>query len=118
MADQPTKKAAAKTAVPAGAKKPEDRKPKDDGTSDLRVEVQGLTLIIPREALDDFELLDDLNELDQNDNPARLPSVLRRLVGDQWKTVMNHLRDEKTGRVPVEPAMEFLNELMDAADPN
>lgn len=104
-----------KTAVPATAKKPQDRKPKDDGT--MTVTVRGVELTVDREAFDDFELLDDLNAL-ENGSPQRLPSVLRRLVGDQWGKVMDGLRDKDTGRVSAEAGAGFVGELMEALNPN
>lgn len=112
-------KAPAKTkaTVPAGAKKPADRKPKESEKSDFtEITVRGITLKIPTDALDDFELMDDLNELDQNENPSRLPSILRRLVGDQWNTVIEALRGPN-GRVGIEDGAEFVGEVIEAVAP-
>lgn len=108
-----------KTKIPAGAKKPEDHKPKDDeAPQDVTVTVKGVELTVPGDAMDDFELLDDLNELDQKKNPARLPSVLKRLVGeDHWGEVMEALRGEN-GRVSVETGAEFVGEVLEAINPN
>lgn len=105
--------------IPANAKKPEDHKSKaeDAVPEELTVTVRGLELKVMSDALDDFELLDDLNELEQNDNPGRLPSILRRLVGDQWKKVIEHLRGEN-GRVSVEDGSEFIGEVLEALNPS
>ena len=106
--------------IPANAKKPQDRKPKDsegDAPEELHVNVRGLELTVASDALDDFELLDDLNELEQNENPGRLPSILRRLVGDQWKTVVDHLRGDN-GRVSVGDGAEFVGEILEALSPS
>lgn len=69
-------------------------------------------------ALDDFELLDDLRAIDVDRNASRLPALLRRLVGDEFGTVMDALRDAGTGRVQIEPASEWIRDLMGALDPN
>ena len=104
--------------VPKNAKKPEDHKPKaSDAPEVIEVTVRGVDLKIDADALDDFELMDDLNELEQNENPARLPSILRRLVGDQYRSVMDAIRGEN-GRVSVEAGSEFLGEVMEAISPN
>ena len=104
--------------VPKNAKKPEDHKPKASEKPEwIEVTVRGVDLRIDPDALDDFELMDDLNELEQNENPTRLPSILRRLVGDQYREVMDALRGEN-GRVTVEAGSEFLGEVMEAVSPN
>jgi len=95
----------------AAPKKPQDHKPKT-GT----VKVHGIELDVSPEALDDFELLDDLAAL-QNQDGSRLPSILHRLVGDQFKPVMDALRGEN-GRVSLESATEFVQELLESLAPN
>jgi hypothetical protein len=84
----------------------------------VSAEVRGKTWVVPADALDDFELLDDLNALEQRADATRLPSVLRRLLGDQWRDAMDVLRDKDTGRVSVEAGAEFVMELMGALNPN
>lgn len=107
-----------KTTIPDGAKKPQDHKKKDEPSDVRTVVVRGTELSIPSAALDDFELLDDLNEIDQNRNAVRMASVLRRLVGDQWRTVMDLARDEETGRVSIEGGAALVQEIMQALNPN
>ena len=103
--------------VPKNAKKPEDHKPKADKPKMIEVTVNGLDLTIDPDALDDFELLDDLNALDQDEDATRLPSLLRRLLGDQYRPAIDSLRGEN-GRVSVEAGMNFLQEVMEAINPN
>lgn len=113
------KKATAPKAVPAGAKLPQDHKAKDEPAPDVRVvTVRGKEFRIPVAVMDDFELLDDLNALDQREDATRMPAVLRRLVGDQWGEAMNLLRDKDTGRVTIEAGSEFVMELVEALNPN
>lgn len=79
----------------------------------LEVTYAGERWVIKREALDDFELLDDLGAMEAG-NPARFPSALRRMLGaEQAKRAVELLRNPDTGRVPVEPAVEFFLGLME-----
>lgn len=106
--------------VPKNAKKPEDRKPKAEKVEtpqERTITVRGTEFTIAADALDDFELLDDLHGLD-NEDPTKLPSVLRRLLGDQFKTALDLARDKTTGRVSVEAGADVVREVMEALDPN
>lgn len=106
----------AKTTIPAGAKRPEDRKAPKADTGDVTVTIRGVTVTISEEALDDFELMDDLDRLEQEEDASRLPSILRRLVGDQYKTVMDALRGPN-GRVGIEAGADFVGEVLEAVAP-
>lgn len=77
-----------------------------------------LSVTVTREALDDFELLDDLRAIDVDQNASRMPALLRRLVGADFQAVMDALRDSVSGRVRIEPAQEWLRDLMEALNPN
>lgn len=97
--------------------KPADRKPKVetvDGKS--TVTIKGVTVTVEKDALDDFELLDDLAKMQDGDG-ARIASVAHRLFGDEFKKVMDGLRGEN-GRVSVETASEFISELLAAISPS
>lgn len=100
--------------------KPQDHKtPKpsvaqvDGGRS---VTLRGVTVTVPDDALNDFEFLDDLRALDVDGNASRLPSILRRLVGDDYRQVMDALRGEN-GRVTIESGADFIKELLEAISP-
>lgn len=126
-----TEKATAATA-PKGAKQPQDRKPKDDkpkvdkvditvGEGDdkrtipaSRVAIRGVVVTVPHEALDDFEVLDDMRALQDEEDASRMPALLRRLIGDDYKRVLNALRDPSTGRVKVEDGTKFVWDLIGA----
>ena len=127
--------------IPAGAKTPEDHQPKvetpkfekveielPDGLDDdnnpktrtapaRRATVSGIVVTVPDEALDDFELLDDFRGLSDSD-ASRLPSVLRRMVGDDYKRIMNELRDPATGRVTASVGSQFVYDVVQAFNPN
>lgn len=117
--------------IPKGVKTPQDRKPKkveEDllGSSDFEIELHGIKLVIPADATDDFELLDDLSRLDNGD-ASRLPSLLRRLLPDiedengdtinQWSRAMDSIRDQN-GRVTIESGATFVQEIFEAINPN
>lgn len=76
-----------------------------------------LSVTVLSESLDDFELLDDLRAVDVDQNASRLPALLRRLVGNDYSTVMNALRNDG-GRVQIGPAAQFIRDLFGALDPN
>ena len=74
---------------------------------------------VPADALDDFELLDDLNALDQKGDATRLPAVLRRLLGtSSGATRWTSARDRTPGACRSRPGAEFVMELMGALNPN
>lgn len=64
-------------------------------------------------ALDDYELLEDLCELD-NGNTARTISALNRLLGiEQKDRLKEHLREEN-GRVPASKMMIEMGEIFNS----
>lgn len=99
-------------------KKPQDHLPKQEELKikDVTVMAGDVEVNIPADAFNDFELLDDISQVEDG-NGQRVASVVRRLVGDQWRAVMDGLRGEN-GRVAVEDATEFLERAMEAANPN
>lgn len=127
--------------IPEGATVPQDHQPKTetpkvekvevdlpDGVDEndepkfrtvpaRRTTVSGITVTVTDEALDDFELLDDFRGLGDSD-PSRLPSVLRRMVGDDYKRIMNELRDPVTGRVSASAGTQFVFDVVKAFNPN
>lgn len=92
-------------------KSPQDRRPK--AGAPLVAHVAGRDWTIDKDALDDFELLDDLGEIEAG-NAARMPRVLRRLLGDQYKAALDAIRDEGTGKVGVEAGAQFVRDLFEA----
>lgn len=107
---------------PATAKRPADHKTPQakpklvDG--EYVVDIRGHEYKVPEASLDDFELLDDLKAVGE-ENATRFPSLLRRLVGDDgYRTAMNNLRDPETGRVGIEDGVALVRDLFEAIDPN
>jgi len=95
----------------AAPKVPQDRRPK--ASDALVAKVAGQDWMIDKDALDDFELLDDLGEIEAG-NASRLPRVLRRLLGaEQYKTALDSLRGDD-GKVRVEAGAEFVREIFEA----
>lgn len=57
----------------------------------------GFEYIIPEDNFNDYELLEELVELE--DNPALMPKIIKRFLGDeQLKKLKDHLRN-KDGKV-------------------
>lgn len=113
------------TRKPAGAKQPQDRQPKAPAKPAVKsvdggheVTYRGVTITIADGALDDFELLEDVAAADSGD-AMRLPSLLRRLAGDDgFRAVMDGLRNPDTGKVSIESASEFVDAVFGALNPN
>ena len=80
------------------------------------VEIQGIPLTLDPNVFDDFELLDTFNEI-QEGNALKTPGMLRKILGDQYKPVLEHLRDPVSGRVPASKVAPFMQELMEALAP-
>lgn len=108
-------------------KKPEDHKPKtekpkvEETPAGWKITHRGIVLNVDREVLDDFELLDDLAELQRSEErgAVRVPSMLRRLAGSEgFKAVVDGLRDPKTGRVAASEAVVFVFQVFEALNPN
>lgn len=97
------------------AKKPQDRKPKKDAVRE--VTLRGVTFEVDPEVLDDFDVLDALDQI-QEGNGLRIAGLLRKLTGDKFNDMRAALRDPETGRIPVETAGEFMGELFEAIAPN
>lgn len=96
----------------------------DDGNAKTRTvdarrtTVNGITVTVPEEALDDFELLDDIRAAGDNGDASRLPSLLRRLVGDDYKRILDELRDPVTRRVSAKQGSQFVWDMFGALNPN
>jgi len=83
-----------------------------------RTNVGGITVTVTEEALDDFELLDDIRAAGDDGDASRLPSLLRRLVGDDYKRILNELRDPVTRRVSAKRGSQFVWDVFGALNPN
>ncbi|WP_067428537.1 hypothetical protein [Nocardioides jensenii] len=110
------------TDIPKGAKRPADKKPKKTAEAppeEITVTIDDHDYVVATDALDDFELLDDLNTIDQDEDPTRLPSVMRRLLGpDQTREALRRLRDPDSQRVSMEAGTQFVMDLMTGCNPN
>ena len=68
----------------------------------------GFKFEISDATLNNFELLEALSEMETN--PLRLPTVAQLLLGEQKKTLFDHLRMED-GTVPIEDVERELMEI-------
>ena len=70
----------------------------------------GFEYELNEEALDDYELLEDLCEMDAG-NMSKMSSVMNRLIGaEQKERLKEHLRTEN-GRVPMSKMMIEIEEI-------
>ncbi|MBE7953620.1 hypothetical protein ILP86_04710 [Microbacterium sp. R1] len=113
----------------AAPKKPQDHKPKSPKAEKIKIsigegddarEVEGfritvneITVEVEKDALNDWEFLEDVADL-QNGDGAKSVSMSRRLFGDQYNTVKENFRDEKTGRVSSADFQEFVQAVLEA----
>ena len=72
------------------------------------VEAMGIRAEIDQGALDDFEILEAMDELERG-NVLKVPFLLRSIFGDGWGDVERQLRDER-GKLTASKATEFLLE--------
>lgn len=123
-----TRKAPAKgstVVIPEGAKAPQDHKPKDepvkypapvvkDVDDGREVTYRGATVVIPNDALDDFELLGDIRAMQDSEDASYFPSLTRRLVGnDGYREVMDAIRSD-SGRVRIEDGVDWIQSVFEA----
>ena len=99
--------------------KPQDHKqPKD---KPRRIEVMGATLTIDPSILDDLDMVEYLYDLqhaaDSDDGVFTIVPFLRKLCGDDYMNVKKALRGER-GRIPFEKVGEFVQQLIEALNPN
>lgn len=78
---------------------------------------KSVVVVVADEALDDFEVLDDIRAVQDQNDASRLPSLLRRLVGEQYRTVLDQLRGPN-GRVSTSDGAQFVLDLFQALNPN
>lgn len=95
-----TKTTVTKTAIPAGAKMPADREPKDDGK--LRVPWNGKQWIVDKSAFDDMDFL----EAAENTMYVRCAILL--LGAEQYEQFKEYLRDPETGKAKASELVKFV----------
>lgn len=84
------------------------------------VTVMGVDVTIDPERFDDWELMESLYLLqkDPERNAFEIVPFLRAILGDQYQTVKDGLRDPETGRVTGTRMGEFVQQLFQQVDPN
>lgn len=96
---------------PAGAPRPQDHRPKQGTPEVLQVEALGRTWTIDTALFDDDEFLERMGEL-QDGNPFVVPKIGRTLLGDDYETARDLLRDPETGRVKASDMLEFVGTIL------
>ena len=74
----------------------------------------GFEFKLDENVANDMEFLDLLVKMDEN--PIYIGRVLEVLLGSEQKAALyDHIRDKKTGRVPIEQASDMLVEMLEDA---
>ena len=100
-----------KITVPDGVD--ENDEPKTREVDGFRVTVNDITVELEQDALNDWEFLEDVADL-QNGDGAKSVSMSRRLFGDDYDAVKEHFRDARTGRVSSADFQEFVQAVLEA----
>lgn len=91
-------------------KKPEDHKPSGDA---LRAEYKGKKFSIDKSVFEDYEFLELSGEVDTN--PAKLPALLRLVLGDEGHDLLKDVSRGDNGRVRTEDLMAGYQAVMEDA---
>lgn len=94
--------------VPAGAKKPEDHKPK--AADRFEFDYEGEHYVVEKAAVEDLEFV----ELMQDDKPV--PAWRLALGEKNWQRFKDSVRDKKTGRISQKSQEGFFETLQEAAE--
>lgn len=110
--------------IPAGAKKPADRKKVDDETPEpIKVTVRDIEVTIDREVLNDWAFVEDMAVADAGGEDSLFAAIriLRLLTGDKYRELRATVAD-RDGKVTIEAGAEGLlplvQEILEAASPN
>lgn len=80
----------------------------------LKATYEGHDYIIDADAFDDLLLLDDIASVDDG-QVQRMPSIIRRIIGDeQWREFVERHKGEN-GRLPTEHALKLFEQLNTAS---
>lgn len=83
------------------------------------VTIMGITLTISPELFDDLDVMEQLYDLtnQEDPNPFSFVPFLKKLCGDAYLKVKKALRQDD-GRIPMEKVADFVAQLMNQAAPN
>ena len=78
--------------------------------------VDGIELDVTADALDDFDVLECLAVMVDDDSSDKermvaVPKLFRLVFGNDWKRIKNELRAQHDGRLTNATVMEFFNSL-------
>lgn len=102
-------------------KKPQDHKPKqvkpkvEKVAEGQKVTISGKSVVIASDALDDWELLEDLAAMQEGQN-HKIPSVARRMFGDSYTDALEQFRG-KNGVVKASDFSAFVQRVFVALNP-
>ena len=75
------------------------------------VEIDGITLHMDEDRLDDLEFVENMSKAARGDLAAFIPA-LQGVLGDDYDTVKEHLRNPETGKVKLSDMNAFFMRVM------
>lgn len=81
--------------------------------SEILVPLDGVDYELDPDVFNDVEILELLGEIQSNEQVYLLPSVMKRMLGDEQFSQWKDAHRLPTGRVPLEPMMSFLDQLFE-----
>ena len=100
-----------KKSIPANVKQPEDHK--EPALRDVTVTWDGNEYTAAASAFGDYRTFRLLSKMEKN--PAVLPEILDRLLGEDQHDALIEASEDENGHVPTERIGEFLKALFEAA---
>ena len=101
----------ARKSIPAGVKQPEDHK--EPALKDVTVAWEGNEYTASASSFGDYRTFRLLSKMEKN--PAVLPEILDRLLGEDQHDALIEASEDEAGHVPTEKIGEFLRALFEAA---
>lgn len=93
--------------------------PKDEPTI---MSIRGIEITIDPQVFDDWKVLELLYLLDPPDDtdakPLAIIPLAKRILGNQYRYVINALENKKTGRNPIEEMTDFVKKIIEGVSPN
>ncbi len=78
------------------------------------LDIDGIKVTIDKKVLDDIELIDWMDEVAEG-NALKVPKILKRILGNQYKKVYDQMRNRR-GVVTATRAAEFFTKLIEGID--
>lgn len=103
-------------------KQPQDHKPPEEKKQEKPtiVTINGVKIPVDGSKMDDLEFVEAVYDIDADPehNSLEIVQFLRKLLGDQYKTFKDAIRDKETGAVPISRVTDALTDVLTQMNPN